>query len=125
MKPNVTFTFILFLALCFKARAQTDTVSVYKSPETIVIKIVESNSFGLMNNVDSKMIIVGTDNHTEIKDLKRVNFSFNGNDGIEFNTVAIKQELQKWHNSGFQVKSMSSVAAKEAVVVTTIILQKD
>jgi hypothetical protein len=112
---------LLFMTYCGKSQTQ-DTL---KYAETVLIRLIESGSFGLTNNVDSKMIIVDNNNQTTIKPLKRVNYSFDSNEGIEENTQKLRQELQIWGNKGFHVKSMSSVAPRDFFTLTTIVLQKN
>jgi hypothetical protein len=121
---KVKFILMSFLFWSYTVKGQTkDTIVMY--PETVVIKVIESNSFGITNNIDSKMIIVDDNNKTIIKDLKRINFNKDLNDGLEDNTEKLRLELQVWNNKGFVVKSASSVAPRDYIIITTIILQKN
>ncbi len=73
MKPILYLFLLALLLLGFKSFAQADSTD--KISETVVIKLLESNSFGMLNNVESKMIITGNNNEIQIKPLKRINFN--------------------------------------------------
>lgn len=130
MKAITKLGVLFLVVLCFNGRAQqsdtlnTNSTQTIVDPETVVIKTIESNSFGILNNIESKIIVVDNNNQLEIRDLKRVNFNYDGNDGIEFNTRAVRQELQKWHSRGFLLKSSSSAVPKADLLVTIYVLQK-
>lgn len=121
MKNALKLTLLLFVLTFTNANAQTDSSDKY--PQTVTIKVIEGNSFGLFN-VKSRMVVTDPENNIETKKLKRLNYLINGNKGLEFNAKAIRLELQVWQNKGFQVKSTTSVSPRNYLAITTIILQK-
>jgi len=122
MKTQLKLCVITTLFLHYLGNAQTTDNTKY--PETMIIKVLESGSFGITNNLESKMIIIDSDNHTSLKPLKRVNYNTDSNEGLEENAQKLRLELQMWNNKGFEVKSMTAIAPRENVTITTIILQK-
>ncbi len=122
MKNALKLTLLLFVLTFTTIKAQSDSSDKY--PQTVTIKIIEGNGFGILN-VRSRMFITDPDNNVEVKRLKRLNYLINGNNGLEFNAKAIRLELQVWHNKGFEVKSTTSLVPRFYVSVTTIILQKN
>jgi hypothetical protein len=95
-----------------------------KYPETVIIKLIEYHEGTIMVD-NSKLIIIKPDNTIETKELDKAKIKGDG-EGITANLVKLRQELQKWHNNGFVVKSSSSSFPIGGYVsMTIIILQKN
>ncbi len=115
-----TFLFLFHLNI----NAQSSTTEE-KYPETIVIKLIETFSSGMISPVGSRMVTISPDNSVESKALERADIIHGGKEEVEQNLVKLRIELQKWHNLGFQVKSMAMASPNDFITITTIILTKN
>ncbi len=118
-------TVLLFLFLFANLSKSQSNETEDKYPQTVVIKMIEISTNGAPASVESKMIIVNTDNQIEKKPLSDINYVNAGNEGIESNALKLKIELQKWHNLGFVVKSSNVVAPTHYCLISTYVLQKN
>jgi hypothetical protein len=119
MKTNLSLLFLLLVAGSYKLGAQTQED---KYPETAIIRLIETNP-GIVG-AESKMIVINPENHMEMKPLNNLKFSRGEDEGVAENAQKLRTEIQLWHNKGFQVKTMSSVATGYNIL-TTVILQKN
>jgi hypothetical protein len=120
MKTTTKIIILFVLIFCFNKGlfGQED-----KYPETVIIKLVEYHDGTLGDN--SKLIIVKPDNTVETKELDKARIKGEG-EGITTNLLKLRQELQKWHNNGFVVKSSTSTSPLNgAVSMTIVFLQKN
>lgn len=102
-----------------------EEVTQEKYPETVVIKLIETFSSGMISPVGSRMVTVTPDNSVETKALERADIIHGGKEEVEQNLVKLKIELQRWHNQGFQVKSTAMASPGDFITITTIILSKN
>lgn len=121
-KVAFVISFVLCCALQIKAQ-QANTEEKY--PETVVIKLIETYSSGMISPVGSRMVTVSPDNSVESKALDRADIIHGGKEEVEQNLVKLRIELQKWHNQGFEVKSTAMASPGDFITVTTIILSKN
>lgn len=122
MKKSILILSLLFL-YTLNVRAQETTLDE-KYPETVVIKLIETFSSGMISPVGSRMVTVTPDNSVETKALERADIIHGGKEEVEQNLVKLKIELQRWHNQGFQVKSTAMASPGDFITITTIILSK-
>lgn len=122
MKQVILFLFCILSVLYGKAQT-TETEDKY--PQTIVIKMIEISTNGAPASIESKMIIINTDNLIEKKALSDINYVNAANEGLESNALKLKIELQKWHNLGFSLKSSNVAAPTHYCLISTYVLQKN
>ncbi|MES2681236.1 MAG: hypothetical protein V4635_15180 [Bacteroidota bacterium] len=89
-----------------------------KYSETVIIKMID---YHLGDN--SKLIIIKPDDTIETKLLDKAKIT-DDEEGVKANDVKLRQELQKWHNNGFVIKSSTSTSFR-TISIMTIFLQKN
>lgn len=112
----------LFFSNLIKAQEEAQQE---KYPETVVIKLIETYSSGMISPVGSRMVTVTPDNTVETKALERADIIHGGKEEVEQNLVKLKIELQRWRNQGFEVKSTAMASPNDFITITTIILSKN
>ena len=116
---------LLFVCMYSMETKAQESTTEEKYPETVVIKLIETFSSGMISPVGSRMVTISPDNSVESKALERADIIHGGKEEVEQNLVKLRIELQKWHNLGFQVKSTAMASPSDFVTITTIILTKN